>query len=94
MQDALAQLDAPTTARKRARLFALTRAAVPTRTEFAAAVLSALLLVAAFPDFNLWPLAWVGLVPLLFVIARRPRAMQSFVLGWTTGALFFYGSCW
>jgi apolipoprotein N-acyltransferase len=70
------------------------RSAAPTRVEFAAAILSALLLVCAFPDFNLWPLAWVGLVPLLFVVARRPRPRQSFMLGWTTGALFFYGSCW
>jgi len=86
-------LDAPTL-RGRARLLALTRAAAPTRAEFAAALFSALLLVAAFPDFNLWPLAWVGLVPLLITITRRPRAAQSFILGWTTGTLFFYGSCW
>jgi apolipoprotein N-acyltransferase len=70
------------------------RSAAPTRVECAAAILSALLLVCAFPDFNLWPLAWVGLVPLLFVVARRPRARQSFVLGWTTGTVFFYASCW
>jgi apolipoprotein N-acyltransferase len=57
-------------------------------------VLSAFLLVLSFPDFNLWPLAWVGLVPLLVAVARVPRTRQAFVLGWTTGALFFYGSCW
>jgi apolipoprotein N-acyltransferase len=92
VQDAL-PLDAQRQ-RSRARWRALTRAAAPTRVEFAVAILSALLLIAAFPDFNLWPLAWVGLAPLLFVIARRPRATQSFILGWTTGTLFFYGSCW
>ncbi len=80
--------------RRRTRLLALARTATPTRIEFAAAVLSALLLVLAFPDFNLWPLAWVGLAPLLLGIARRPRAPQSFLLGWTTGTLFFYASCW
>ncbi len=79
---------------KRWRLRALTRSAVPTRAGLASAVLAALLLVLAFPDFNLWPLAWLGLVPLLVTIARRPHARQSFLLGWTTGTLFFYGSCW
>jgi apolipoprotein N-acyltransferase len=95
VQDAVVPLAEPAAGRaRRARLLTLTRSAAPTRVEFATAVLSALLLVLAFPDFNLWPLAWVGLAPLLFTIARRPRARQSFVLGWTTGALFFYGSCW
>jgi apolipoprotein N-acyltransferase len=69
------------------------RAARPTLLEFSGAALSALLLVLAFPDFGLWPLAWAGLAPLFFIIARRPRAPQAFVLGWLTGTLFFYGSC-
>jgi apolipoprotein N-acyltransferase len=55
--------------------------------------LSALLLLFAFPDFDVWPLAWVAFVPLLVVVARRPRAPQSFVLGWLAGAVFFYTSC-
>ncbi len=80
--------------RRRARLLALTRAVAPTRAALAAAITSACLLVLAFPDFDLWPLAWVAIAPLLVAIARRPRAAESFVLGWTTGALFFYGSCW
>ena len=33
-------------------------------TDAALALFSALLLVISFPDFNLWPLAWVALVPL------------------------------
>ena len=57
-------------------------------------MLSAFLLILSFPDFNLWPLAWVGLVPLLAAAARVPRPRQAFVLGWTWGAIFFYGSCW
>src|SRR5207237_2635556 len=81
--------------RRHARLRrAFARIAAPTRAEFAVAIISALLLVLAFPDFDLWPLAWVALAPLLTVIARRPRAPQSFVLGWTTGALYLYASCW
>ncbi len=45
---------------------------------------SALLLILAFPDFELWPLAAVGLVPLLFVVAQRPKPWRSFFLGWLT----------
>lgn len=57
-------------------------------------MLSALLLVLAFPDFDLGPLAWFGLVPLFFVVARRPLPRQAFLLGWLTGTLFFYSSCY
>ncbi|HEY0407929.1 MAG TPA: apolipoprotein N-acyltransferase [Pyrinomonadaceae bacterium] len=70
------------------------RACAPTRTEAALAVLSAALLVFSFPDFNLWPLAWVALVPLLMAVARRPRQGRAFLSGWLMGTLFFYGSCY
>lgn len=58
------------------------------------ALLSVLLLVLAFPDFNLWPLAWVGLVPLLVAIAKRPVSKRAFFLGWITGGAFFYATCY
>jgi apolipoprotein N-acyltransferase len=66
---------------------------VPTLAEAFRAVASALLLLLAFPDFELWPLAWIALVPLLFAVASRPRAPQSFFMGWLAGTLFFYFSC-
>ncbi|MDX6271291.1 MAG: apolipoprotein N-acyltransferase [Acidobacteriota bacterium] len=91
-------LDAPaaTTAAgvRRAKFRAGVRAFVPARGHAALAVLSAFLLILSFPDFDLWPLAWVGLVPLLVAVARVERARQAFALGWLAGALFFYGSCW
>ena len=95
MQTAVS-LDAPTTAgsRRREKFLAGARLCVPARQASALAVLSAFLLVLSFPDFNLWPLAWVGLAPLLVAAARVERTRQAFVLGWTWGALFFYGSCW
>jgi apolipoprotein N-acyltransferase len=63
-------------------------------TDGALALLSALLLVLSFPDFNLWPLAWVGLAPLLVIIARKPGRWRAFLLGWLMGSAFFYGSCY
>jgi len=76
------------------RLRQRVRASAPTRVETALAVLSAALLVFSFPDFNLWPLSWVGLVPLFLAIALKPQRGRAFLLGWLTGALFFYGSCY
>lgn len=96
MQNAAA-LDAPRPAvrSRRAGLRRLARASRPTLAQSALAALSALLLVLAFPDFDLWPLAWVGLVPLMLAVTRGPaRGPQAFVLGWLTGTLYFYGSCW
>jgi apolipoprotein N-acyltransferase len=75
-------------------LGARARAAAPTTAETLAALASALLLVFAFPDFGLWPLAWVALVPLLYTVARRPRPAQAFVMGWLAGTVFFYASCY
>ena len=87
-------LDAPAGARGRfGQAVARAWASAPARAEAGWAVLSAALLALAFPDFGLWALAWVGLVPLLFVVAARPRAPQAFALGWLTGTLFFYASC-
>jgi apolipoprotein N-acyltransferase len=41
------------------------------------AVLSAVLLILAFPDFELWFLAWFALVPLLFAIEREVERGHS-----------------
>src|SRR6201995_5710392 len=87
-------LDAPQGVRGRlTRLASHARAATPTLAEACFAALSALLLLFAFPDFGAWPLAWVAFVPLLIIIARRPRAPQSFLTGWLAGTIFFYASC-
>jgi len=54
----------------------------------ALAVLSGLLLAAAFPSIDFGPLAWVGLVPLLRAITGRPLR-RAFFLGWLTGVVFY-----
>ena len=55
---------------------------------------SALLLILSFPNFEVSFLAWVSLVPLLIVLARRPDARSAFFLGWLWGTAFFYGTCY
>ena len=70
------------------------RAENPALIEWAAAILSSVLLILSFPNFEFAPLAWVGLVPLLMAIARRPSPLSAFFLGWLSGTVFFYGSCY
>src|SRR5688500_413349 len=64
------------------------------RAESIAAFASALLLIFAFPDFEFYLLAWIALVPLLVVLARRPAPFRAFFLGWAVGTVFFYGTCY
>jgi apolipoprotein N-acyltransferase len=66
----------------------------PSIGESSFALVSAFLLIVSFPDFNLWPLAWIALVPILFVVARCARPGRAFFLGWLFGTVFFYGSCY
>ncbi len=59
------------------------------------ALAAAVLLILAFPDFDLWFLAWFALVPLLWAVEREKESIgRSFVLGWIFGNVFFFGTCW
>ena len=64
------------------------------RSEWAAAGATTLLLIFSFPNFELYYLAWIALVPLLVAIARRPSPRNAFILGWAAGSGFFYVSCY
>jgi apolipoprotein N-acyltransferase len=70
------------------------RANIPALAEVSLVIASALLLILAFPNFELWPLAWIGLAPFLLIVARPLKAGRALVLGWLWGAIFFYGTCW
>lgn len=52
------------------------------------AALSGLMLTLAFPTFDLWVLAWVALVPLLWIL-RDARPKEAFALGWTAGLVHY-----
>jgi len=59
------------------------------------ALLAAGLLILAFPDFELWFLAWFALVPLLFAIERQAHCVYACaLLGWIFGTVLFFGTCW
>lgn len=57
-------------------------------------LLSAGLLVLAFPNFALWYLAWIAFVPLLYVLTSEIRPWQSFLVGEIFGIGYFYGTCY
>ncbi len=58
-------------------------------------IVSALLLILAFPNFEFWFLAWFALVPLFFAIEREKESVvKSFLVGWLFGLVFFFGTCW
>jgi apolipoprotein N-acyltransferase len=58
-------------------------------------LLSAILLILAFPDFEFWWLAWFALVPLMWAAERQKESVvASAVLGWIFGFTFFFGTCW
>jgi apolipoprotein N-acyltransferase len=65
-----------------------------TRVEWAAAAATAILLILSFPNFELFFLAWIALVPLMLVVAWRPVPRTAFITGWAAGSAFFYGSCY
>jgi len=58
------------------------------------ALLSAGLLIFAFPDLEFWFLAWFALVPLMWGVEREQGFVRSFFLGWLFGTAFFFGTCW
>jgi apolipoprotein N-acyltransferase len=58
--------------------------------DFLLSLLSAILLVLSFPKYNLEPLAWFALVPLLYSLEGK-SLLQGFILGFITGFISFVG---
>lgn len=58
------------------------------------ALLSSLLLVLAFPPFDLWWLGFIAVAPLMWAVTHADRARNGFLLGGLTGTFFYFGSCW
>ena len=55
------------------------------------AILSAILLFLSFPTLNLFPFAWIALVPFFIALARTTDWKSAFWVGYLTGFLFFAG---
>ena len=70
------------------------RQVLPTSSEWVAAGATTLLLILSFPNFEFAFLAWIGLVPLLVAVGRRPAPLRALILGWAVGTVFFYTTCY
>ncbi len=58
---------------------------------YAPGVISGLLLIVCFPTFDLYPVAWVALVPLLVSLwGNKPR--EAFITGMVMGVPYFFGT--
>jgi apolipoprotein N-acyltransferase len=55
---------------------------------------SAALLILTFPKFSIVWLAPVALTPLLVAMAREPRWVRRFLLGWSAGVVYWFGVCY
>lgn len=53
-------------------------------------LLSAILLILSSPNYNLWIFAWIGFVPLFFVIQNKSR-VKVFFFSYLTGVIFWFG---
>ena len=58
------------------------------------AAVTAGLLILAFPRFDLVWLAPVALAPLLIAVAREPRPLKRFLLGYVCGVIYWFGVCY
>jgi apolipoprotein N-acyltransferase len=63
-------------------------------TRYLLAVLSAVLLVLAFPRFDLAWLAPIALAPLLAATANEPRPLHRFLMGHVAGVIYWFGVCY
>src|ERR1041385_114556 len=80
--------------REQHRIWKFIRVSPPSLPQSSLIIGSALLTVLPFPNCDLWFRAWIGLVPLLVVVASSTTSCRAFVAGWLWGTIFFYGTCW
>ncbi|HRH41111.1 MAG TPA: apolipoprotein N-acyltransferase [Pyrinomonadaceae bacterium] len=75
--------------------FSAVKAKLPSLSNSLLAIFSAILLTLAFPDFELWFLAYIALIPLFCAIEREKDSFaKSFITGWIFGITFFTATCW
>jgi apolipoprotein N-acyltransferase len=59
-----------------------------------ASLVSGLLVVVSFPDFDLSFFAWIALVPLFISLFKTKGILTSIISGWLFGLAYFGGTCW
>jgi len=72
-----------------ARVLPYQSASPPFISNLSLAICSGLLLVFAFPEWDLWSLGWVATAPLIMAVARERRFWRSLLLGTVCGTIFY-----
>lgn len=67
---------------------------LPTWQNALLALLSAVLLILAFPPFEWEFTAALAFFPLFWAVEREGKVGSSFTVGWLFGNIFFFGTCW
>ncbi|MBI5892995.1 MAG: apolipoprotein N-acyltransferase [Deltaproteobacteria bacterium] len=62
-----------------------------TKKSITLAIVSGFALVFAFPPFDIWLIAWFGIVPLFFAIHDK-KPFERFLIGFICGIVFFLGT--
>ena len=75
-----------------AKVLPYQQSAPPVVGNLSLAIISGLLLVLAFPNWNLWSLGWVGTAPLILSAARLQKFWRTFAYGWISGTIFYLGT--
>lgn len=79
----------------RMKRLAYLKSKLPSPLNIGLAILSAILLILAFPGFEFWFCAWFALIPLFFAVNKEKNSLlASFIIGWIFGITFFFGTCW
>jgi apolipoprotein N-acyltransferase len=52
------------------------------------------LLVLSLPKPDLYPLAWIALVPLIFIVGKSRSVAEIFLSSYAAGVVFFAGTCY
>ncbi|OGW98528.1 MAG: apolipoprotein N-acyltransferase [Omnitrophica bacterium RIFCSPLOWO2_12_FULL_44_17] len=55
-------------------------------------LLSSIFLILSFPNFNVWPLAWIALVPALFNVSHAKSGWKAFLQFYLIGFIFYFAS--
>ena len=77
------------------KFFSKIKGKLPSLKSISLALLFSIFLTLAFPNFELWFIAWFGLIPLFYAIEREKESFaRSFVISWLSGTLFFFATCW
>jgi apolipoprotein N-acyltransferase len=56
-------------------------------------LLASILLILAFPNYSIWPAAWLAFVPMFYLLRRIKSSFLAFLCFYVLGFIFFFATC-